>query len=231
MKLCILLAILTLHLFGGNTMARPVPPYLADVVGKTPDKATLRALKGEERSTFLQSWVMLQVHNTGKEGYSDAEQIVLPLLSTPMRNHYFVFWIGYRVGDSGLSGYWDFSTPPAFTEEAIAAFRSLGLPKHARQLEKANELFQKHLADYRKAVGPDKQNAVYDAFDEDVQQIESDLGDLDWFLLKERLKYIEKHIGEFQNPAPIGIGSPLAGIGVKLRTARKFFMSFISCAL
>ena len=183
-------------------MADPVPSYLADVVDKSPDSVTLKSLKGEERSTFLQSWVMLQFHYTGKASYSEAEQIVLPQLSAAMRNHYFVFWIGYQVCNSSLSGYWDFSEPPILTQQAAAAFHALGALKQAKQLELSESLFQKHYAVYKKVVGTDKEDTVYDAFEEDLEQMVSELGELDWFLLEERLNYIEKHIDEFQGPSP-----------------------------
>lgn len=201
MKLRILMTIITLLLLGAFVMADPVPPYLTDTVGKAPDMATLKSLKGEERSTFLQSWVMLQFHYTGKV-YNDAEQIVLPQLSAAMRNHYFVFWIGYQVCNSGLSGYWDFSEPPNFTQQAVAAFIALGAPMHARQIEQSEKLFRKHYAIYKKVVDTEKEDAVYDAFEEDLEQMVLELGELDWFLLNERLNYIEKHIDEFQNSSP-----------------------------
>jgi len=182
--------------FALTTMSAEVPPYLRDVVGKTPDKQTLSRLSGEERSTFLQSWVMLRFHDVSPS-YETGEKKVVPTLAEPMRHHYFVFRVGYSVSNGGLTGYFDVGDPPQFVPEAIAAFEAIGARKQAQLLREASPIFAKRLQAYRRVEGTAKEESFFADTDAEFERLDARCADLDWFLLKERLKYIEQNIGKF----------------------------------
>ena len=196
--MALLVRLLLVLVWSFTVMAeRPVPKYLQDAVGKRPTKATISALEGEKKSTFLQGWVVLQIHYAS-ENYDDGVRNVLPKLPLRLRQHYLVFWAEYRIGNGGLDEFFELGSEVPFLEETITAFADMGLPRVAEVLRKAAKI---HAAENRKLLEARKRGKEEQFMEEyghnAYEQLHKAYDDLSWFFLDERLRFIERHIDEF----------------------------------